>query len=240
MRSLGARTVLLIATALGLLSSCACQAAPARARAPQARVLVVGDSLVVEARAAIEAKVPDARVVARTGAAPCSLLAEAVVAARSVDVVVLAFSGNNSFLAPCMKGSDRRIGGAYRDSYESYAARIGTSKLRMALAPVWDDVYAANSLAARNAAEAWATTRGVPVVDAAAGLGGDRFLAGDVRHTGEPGSGSKAFVALRAPDRIHLCVAPEYHRGFNGPSCPAGSSAGVTRFAAGIARAARS
>ncbi len=239
MRSLGARAVLTVAV-LAVLTSCACQAAPRNLRVSPGKVLVVGDSLVVEAKAAIEARVPGARVVARTGAAPCSLLADAVAAAESADVVVLAFSGNDSFLAPCMSGSDHRIGGAYRDSYEAYAARIGTSKLRMALTPVWDDERASNSVSARDTAEAWATTRGVPVVDAAIGLGGDRYVAGARRQAGESGSGSKSFVALRAPDRVHLCVAPEYDRGFTGPSCPAGSSAGVTRFAAGIARAASS
>ena len=227
--------------ALALLGSCAFQATPASSRAAaRPRVLIVGDSLVVEASAAIEAKVPGVRVLARTGAAPCSLLDDAAAAATSADVVVLAFSGNDSFLAPCMTGSDHRIGGAYRDSYEAYAARIGTSKLRMALTPVWGDGHAQNSLSARHVAEAWATTRGVPVVDAATGLGGDRFIPGDLRNAGELGSGSKAVVSLRASDQVHLCVAPAYVRGFNGPSCPMDSSAGVTRFAAGIARAARS
>ena len=240
MRSLGARTVLLM-VALTSIASCAFQATPASSRAiARPRVLVVGDSLVVEARAAIEAKLPGVRVVARTGAAPCSLLDVAVAAAPSADVVVLAFSGNDSFLAPCMTGSDHRIGGAYRDSYEAYAARIGTSMLRMALTPVWGDGHAQNSLSVRHVAGGWATTRGVPVVDAADGLGGDRYVADARRQAGERGSGSGAFVALRAPDRVHLCVAPGYRRGFVGPACPSGSSAGVTRFAAGIARAARS
>ena len=227
--------------ALTLLGSCAFQAAPASSRAAaRPRVLIVGDSLVVEARSAIEARVPGARVVARTGAAPCSLLDVAVAAATSADVVVLAFSGNDSFLASCMTGSDHRIGGAYLDSYETYAARIGTSTLRMALTPVWGDLHAQNSLSARHVAGAWATTRGVPAVDAAAGLGGDQFIPGDLRNAGEHGSGSESVVSVRASDRVHLCVAPEYVRGFNGPSCPTESSAGVTRFAAGIARAARS
>ena len=240
MRSLGARTVLLM-VALALLGSCAFQAVPSSSRAiARPRVLVVGDSLVVEARSAIEANVPGARVLARTGAAPCSLLDVAVAAATSADVVVLAFSGNDSFLAPCMTGSDHRIGGAYRDSYEAYAAQIDASKLRMALTPVWGDGHATNSLSARQVAEAWATTRGVPVVDAATGLGGDRFISGGLRNAGEHGSGSESVVSVRASDRVHLCVAPEYVRGFNGPSCPTESSAGVTRFAAGIARAARS
>ena len=239
MRSLGARAVLTVAV-LAVLTSCACQVAPRNVRVSPGKVLVVGDSLVVEAKAAIEARVPGARVVARTGAAPCSLLAAAAAVAGSADVVVLAFSGNDSFLAPCMSGSDHRVGGAYRDSYEAYAARIGAPKLRMALTPVWDDGHAANSTTARSVAGAWATTRGVPVVDAAIGLGGDRYVAGARRQAGESGSGSTSFVALRAPDRVHLCVAPEYDRGFTGPSCPAGSSAGVTRFAAGIARAASS
>ena len=239
MRSLGARAVLTVAV-LVVLTSCACQVAPRNVRVSPGKVLVVGDSLVVEAKAAIEARLPGARVVARTGAAPCSLLADAVAAAGSADVVVLAFSGNDSFLAPCMSGSDQRIGGAYRDSYEAYAAQIDASKLRMALTPVWGDGHATNSLSARQVAEAWATTRGVPVVDAATGLGGDRFISGGLRNAGEHGSGSKVVVSLRAPDRVHLCVAPAYVRGFNGPSCPTNSSAGVTRFAAGIARAARS
>ena len=239
MRSLGARAVLTVAV-LAVLTSCACQVAPRNVRVSPGKVLVVGDSLVVEAKAVIEARVPGARVVARTGAAPCSLLADAVAAAGSADVVVLAFSGNDSFLAPCMKGADHRIGGAYRDSYEAYAARIGTPKLRMALTPLWDNERASNSVSARGTAEAWATTRGVPVVDAAIGLGGDRYVAGARRQAGESGAGSTSFVALRAPDRVHLCVAPGYRRGFVGPACPSGSSAGVTRFAAGIARAARS
>ena len=157
MRSLGARAVLTVAV-LAVLTSCACQVAPRNVRVSPGKVLVVGDSLVVEAKAAIEARVPGARVVARTGAAPCSLLADAVAAAGSADVVVLAFSGNDSFLAPCMSGSDHRIGGAYRDSYEAYAARIGTPKLRMALTPVWDNERASNSVSARDSAEAWATT----------------------------------------------------------------------------------
>ena len=239
MRSLGVRTGVLLGAVLAIAASCACQTAPRREIA-RPRVLVVGDSLVVESQDAIRSQLPGASVVARTGAAPCSVIDEAVVASRSADVVVLAFSGNNSFLAPCMKGSDHRIGGAYRDSYEDYSDQIGASKLRMALTPVWDDGHAANSVSARSVAEAWATTRGVAVVDAAVGLGGDRFISGDLRRDGEPGSGSEAFVALRSPDRVHLCVAPGYRRGFGGPACPSGSSAGVTRFAAGIARAARS
>jgi hypothetical protein len=96
MRSLGARAVLTVAV-LAVLTSCACQVAPRNVRVSPGKVLVVGDSLVVEAKAAIEARVPGARVVARTGAAPCSLLADAVAAAGSADVVVLAFSGNDSF-----------------------------------------------------------------------------------------------------------------------------------------------
>ena len=239
MRSLGVRTGVLLGVVLAIAASCACQTAPWRDVA-RPRVLVVGDSLMVESQDAIRTQLPGVRVVARTGAAPCSLIDEAVRAARSADVMVLAFSGNNSFLAPCMKGSDQRIGGAYRDSYEDYATRIGRSKLRMALTPVWDDSHAANGVTARGVAEAWATTRGIPVVDAAVGLGGDRFLPDDIRRDGEPGSGSEAFVSLRSPDRVHLCVAPDYRRGFVGPACPSGSSAGVTRFAAGIARAARS
>jgi hypothetical protein len=239
MKSLGVRNGVLLAIVLAFVTSCACQAAPRRA-VVRPRVLVVGDSLVVESQDAIRSRIPDATVIARTGAAPCSLIDEAVRAARSADVAVLAFSGNNSFLAPCMAGSDHRIGGAYRDSYEDYSTLIGASKLRMALTPVWDDGHAANSVTARSVAEAWATTRDVPVVDAATGMGGDRYLAGSRRQAGEPGSGSEAFVALRAPDRVHLCVAPGYRRGFEGPACPSGSSAGVTRFAAGIARAARS
>jgi hypothetical protein len=239
MRSLGVRTGVLLGVVLAIAASCACQTAPRREIA-RPRVLVVGDSLVVESQDAIRTQLPGARLVARTGAAPCSVIDEAVRAARSADVVVLAFSGNNSFLAPCMEGSDHRIGGAYRDSYEDYSTLIGTSKLRMALTPVWDDGHAANSVTARSVAEAWATTRDVPVVDAATGMGGDRYFAGSRRQAGEPGSGTEAFVALRAPDRVHLCVAPGYRRGFVGPACPSGSSAGVTRFATGIARAARS
>lgn len=239
MRSLGVRTGLLLGVVLAVAASCACQTAPRRTVAGP-RVLVVGDSLVVESQDAIRSQLPGVRVVARTGAAPCSVIDEAVRVASSAHVVVLAFSGNNSFLAPCMKGSDHRIGGAYRDSYEDYSDQIGRSKLRMALTPVWDDGHAANSVTARSVAEAWATTRGVPVVDAAVGLGGDRFISGGMRRDGEPGSGSESFVSLRSSDRVHLCVAPGYRRDFDGPACPSGSSAGVTRFAAGIARAARS
>jgi hypothetical protein len=239
MKSLGVRNGVLLAIVLAFVASCACQAAPRRTVA-RAGVLVVGDSLVVESQDEIRRRIPNATVIARTGAAPCSLIDEAARAARSADVVVLAFSGNNSFLAPCMNGSDQRIGGAYRDSFEDYSTRIGRSKLRMVLTPVWDDGHAANSVTARGVAEAWATTRGVPVVDAATGLGGDRFLPDDIRRDGELGSGSEAFVSLRSPDRVHLCVAPGYRRGFEGPACPSDSSAGVTRFATGIARAARS
>ena len=122
MRSLGARAVLTVAV-LAVLTSCACQVAPRNVRVSPGKVLVVGDSLVVEARSAIEERVPGARVVARTGAAPCSLLADAVAAAGSADVVVLAFSGNDSFLAPCMSGSDQRI-----------AAPTGTATRRTQLA----------------------------------------------------------------------------------------------------------
>ena len=137
MRSLGVRTGVLLGAVLAIAASCACQTAPRRTVA-RPQVLVVGDSLVVESQDAIRSQLPGVRVVARTGAAPCSVIDEAVRVASSAHVVVLAFSGNNSFLAPCMNGSDRRIGGAYRDSYGDYSTRIGTSKLRMALTPVWD------------------------------------------------------------------------------------------------------
>lgn len=229
------RGVALLVLLVGTIAGCGCQPA-----AGKPRVLVVGDSLVVESQDAIRARIPGAKILARTGAAPCSMIEEAVSASRSADVVVLAFSGNNSFLAPCMKGSDHRIGTAYRDSYQSYASRIGRSKLRMALTPVWGDRNAANSLTAREVAKGWATTRGVPIRDAASGLGGDRFLAGDWRMDGERGAGAGPFVSLRASDRVHLCVAPGYRVDFVGPACPKDSSAGVNRFAAGIAQAGRS
>ena len=170
MRSLGARAVLTVAV-LAVLTSCACQVAPRNVRVSPGKVLVVGDSLVVEAKAVIEARVPGARVVARTGAAPCSLL-PARSQRRSADVVVLAFSGNDSFWRRACRvlitGSV-----AYRDSYGRTSSHRYV-EARMALA-VWD--ASGRRTACRRHRRAWAAAR-VPVVDAAIGLGGDRYVAG--------------------------------------------------------------
>lgn len=102
-----------------------------------AEVLVVGDSLIVESQDVTRERLPGSIIVARTGAAPCSMIDEATAAASSADVVVLAFSGNGSFLAPCMAGRDDDLGAAYRESYEDYASAIGVDRLRMTMTPVW-------------------------------------------------------------------------------------------------------
>lgn len=201
---------------------------------------MVGDSLVVESQDVIRERLPGAIIVARTGAAPCSMIEEATAAAPSADVVVLAFSGNGSFLAPCMAGRDDDLGAAYRESYEDYALAIGVSRLRMAMTPAWGGSQAVNAAIAREVASDWATGRGIPVVDAADDLGGGSFRSEDVRRPGEPGLGGPDSVRLRSSDSIHLCVAPDYAVGLLGPPCPAGTSAGVDRYAAGIERSAGS
>jgi hypothetical protein len=138
MRSLGVRTGVLLGVVLAIAASCACQTVPRREIA-RPRVLVVGDSLVVESQDAIRTQLPEVRVVARTGAAPCSLIDEVVRAARSADVVVLAFSGNNSFLAPCMTGCGspdrwrlpgqlRGLLGTYRCVEAAYGAHPGVGR----------------------------------------------------------------------------------------------------------------
>lgn len=226
-----------VAFVLALLGGCGCQPAPSN----KLRVLVVGDSLAVESSAAIKARVPGAKVVARTGAAPCDMLNQATREAKSADVVVLAFSGNGSFLSNCMTPADDfRVEASYKAQYTQYASKIGASKLRMALTPVWGDVNARFSQAGRSAANSWAKSRGIPTLDAAAQLGKDSFLAGDFRKPGEKGIGDKTFVSLRSADRVHLCVAPGYKLSFTGPSCPTDTSAGVNRFATGIMLTARS
>lgn len=205
-----------------------------------AEVLVVGDSLIVESQDVIRERLLGSTIVARTGAAPCSMIEEATAAASSADVVVLAFSGNGSFLAPCMAGRDDDLGAAYRESYEDYASAIGVDRLRMTMTPVWGGPQAAHAVMAREVALDWAMGRGVPVIDAAADLGGWSFLFEDVRRSGEPGLGTPDRVQLRSSDSIHLCVAPNYAVGLAGPPCPAGTSAGIDRYAAGIERSAGS
>lgn len=229
------KIVLTIVAAVGVLALSGCEPPAPR------KVLVVGDSLSVESQDAIRERIPGARVLARTGSAPCSMIDEAVSVAKGYDVVVLAFSGNGSFLAPCMRGNDgQRLGVAYENSYQRYADRIGRGKIRMAMAPVWGGDGHGTSTLARLAAYNWSNRNGVPVVDAASELGWWKFLAGDFRKPGELGVGDSTFVGLRAADQVHLCQAPGYRLGFSGPACPKNSSAGVSRFADGIAESARS
>jgi hypothetical protein len=98
MRSLGARAVLTVAV-LVVLTSCACQVAPRNVRVSPGKVVVVGDSLVVEAK--IRHRGEAARRPGSSSNRRCALLATRR-RGRSGgvcdDVVVLAFSGNDSFL----------------------------------------------------------------------------------------------------------------------------------------------
>lgn len=210
------RALLLVALVAGILVG----AAPASAAPPQ-RVLVLGDSLVWEARNHLEDLAPVqgrlVEVLALGGLAACDYLddvQERVAGPTPPDVVVAAFAGNN--LTDCMRGPDAKHseGVALADRWTSDAAALTDAAQGRPV--IW--VTAPESprldvpgIIAKVAIERAVRTRpNVRLVD------GGRHISPDGRWAGIlpclpfepcPGTlmGGPGTIVVRAPDGAHFC-----------------------------------
>lgn len=197
-------------------------------------VLVVVDSMIVETAGALNRQsTADIQidVAGQFGATPCDAL-NRIENADRYDRVIFAYSGNGSFLSPCMTADqDADLYGTYLGAYRQLESLVGANKMRVVLAPVWNSDGYAKSLDARRAANDWSVSVGYEPVDAAALLGGQDYFSESARIPSDPAGFGP--VALRAADGLHLCDVEGYSSG-DGLPCPENASAGVERYALGI------
>lgn len=210
----------------------------AAAPAPQkftGNVLVVGDSMVLEAATDIQQASTDSvqiAVLGRAGSTPCDAPSQ-IGDTTNYDLVVFAYSGNDSLMSPCMEPSqDADLYGTYMDGYRMLESKVGAKKMRVVSAPVWPAWNGYDrSLEARRAASDWSASAEHRHVDAAMFLGGNEHFMEGQRQGIDPPGGNQV-VRLRAADELHLCGAAGYSP-FSGKPCPT-STAGTARYTQGI------
>jgi len=231
------RTIALLTVVLGLLGT----AVIFRSCLPEnPRVLVFGDSLMVESQASMRAAARDAGVRALdlrvwSGTAPCDWLADVPTEIRDFrpSIALIGFSGNP---APCLAGRDLDAG--YRQDVTTMVDKLVSAGVqvrliqeparrndqvdalgRTALGRIWADIASSTPNTRVVRADLAVTDRG-------------RFVWTLPCDPGEP-CPADGRIVVRAPDGVHFCPHPNVVAG----TCEVYSS-GARRYGQAVARGA--